>query len=172
MDTLKENRRTLAEGFRAARELAGGLIADKTLRRGVAVVDEAAALKDWEGFTGNAQLSYGVSVSSLGGLWGEYTSGDGARSALRRKVELGERVFLEDPYEGVPRAVTGRVEIEWPHSDDALDAVLGSNRSGGRTLAKARFAFPVEYLDQLGHRSDNPLKTMHQLASVDMKDLR
>ena len=173
-----DNIKVLEAGFKKARELAAEKLFNSGMPIASEVVDEASSYKSWTGFTGNAQTSYGTSMLTFDGLYGEYDSNEGARPVIRNKLELDESVFLWYPYEGKPRRISGKVDIDWPYSDDALRHFLNAVRVSAGQLACTRFAFPVEYADYLSlyneevHRSETPLEIMHQLASLALKDIR
>lgn len=63
------------------------------------------------GFTGNTQTSYACGVYKEGRLVSILEQENWNAPIKRLKVRRGERVFLNDPYEGASRAVTGKVDV-------------------------------------------------------------
>jgi hypothetical protein len=52
-------------------------------------------------------------------------SGESMQAPVHAKIQKGERVYLDNPYEGRPRAVTGKVDIRYDLSGmDTAFAIL------------------------------------------------
>ena len=169
-----DNMKALEQGMKKARELAEQMLLSKSTAPMAEVVDTAMNAKEWTGFTGNAQTSYGGCVQS-NTKHIEYRADELRAPVIRNKVGKGEEVYLEDPYEGEARAVTGSVDIKFANSSEALDAVL-SLPMPPEALIDARFAFPLEYVSYLREHyiagGESPLIYMHQLAPLAFKSIQ
>lgn len=73
----------------------------------------------WLGFTGNTQTSYACGIYLWGRLEGIITQDNWKEPVRRRMLKQGETVFLKNPYEGEPRAVTGTVTSSYNHGLNA-----------------------------------------------------
>lgn len=101
----------LAKGVRMIEDvLYNSLVdsADALLRR-------VATNRQFIGFTGNTQTSYACGVYVNGRLVHVSVQQNWNEPTRRMKVRNGKTVFLSSPYEGRPRAVTGKVDIEENH---------------------------------------------------------
>lgn len=138
------------------------------------IVEEARNAKGWTGFTGNAQTSYGGCVQSKTQRM-EYRADELSAPVICDKVEKNETVYLEEPYEGAPRSVTGGSEIRFSDSTSALDYYLNLPMATG-CFVDARLAFPLEYMNYLRSHyasgGENPLILMHQLAPLAFKAMK
>lgn len=171
---IDDNIRVLEAGMKKARELVRQKLGAMCQPHVMGIVDEASNAREWTGFTGNAQTSYGGCVIDQKTVW-QYRSDYGGVSVVHDKVNKGETVCLDNPVEGEPRRVSGDVNIRFSDSSSALDYVLNLPVPA-YSLVDARFAFPLEYVNYLrehyANGGENPLKLMHQLASVAFKTMR
>lgn len=70
--------------------------------------------KGWNSFTGNTITSLAFGVYNNGSLT-DVVFVSGVKPPVHAKIQNGETLYLDDPYEGEPRSVKGRVEVydEW-----------------------------------------------------------
>lgn len=163
-----ENIKVFEQGMKKAKALIEQMLSQRSYAIMGEVVEAAGSERQWVGFTGNAQTSYGSSLQSKTKMM-QYRSDELNAPVIRDKVSNGETVHLDDPYEGEPRSVTGSVDIRFENSSEALDYVLTLPMLAG-SMIDVRFAFPVEYMNYLRQHyisgGESPLITMHQLASI------
>ena len=109
---MTDNLKAFDDGMRTARRLIDDHLYSSIERACYGLIDNALKAKGYQGFTGNTQTSYACGIYKDGVLWGVIVSGDNMRKPVRGKVGKGKRVYLSDPYEGKPRFVTGRVDVD------------------------------------------------------------
>lgn len=167
-DLKKKNIEALKVGLKRARDLASNIIANSCADRVMSIVEAGEWCRQWMGFTGNAQLSIGCAVYDKDGILYDICSYEGMPPIIRPKLQLGESVYLETPYEGYPRRREGMAEIKWDTNTEALDAIFSLPMKDH--IAGLRFAFPVEYrkwLAGIENKDNDPIRVMHQMASID-----
>lgn len=101
--------------FKDAYNIALSKIEKFVIRRladfGVELLEHAKEGKrGWNSFTGNTITSLAFGLYDSGNLT-DIVFVSGLRPPVHAKIQNGETVYLEDPYEGEERAVTGKVEI-------------------------------------------------------------
>lgn len=124
---------------------------------GVLLISYAIDKKKWSGFTGNAQTSFTIGIYNNGVLQ-EYVNGEmvRGRKALRKKIQLGKRVYLKRPYEGRSRAVVGSVEASNEYGTDTALSFLKSFKAQRNGLSMV-MTIGVEYYMFLGGGDANAL---------------
>lgn len=154
-----DNVRTISAGLERAKKEIFAQLAENALRVGRRLTNEAFGDKDYAGFTGNAQTSYTAQVFSGEALLAEYSTGDDERPPISPKIPEGETMYLEDPYEGNARSITGQVEIENEWAEGTITRIRKEpiKVRQGVTL---RMAVGVEYNDYIG----DPIGDMHMEA--------
>ena len=169
-----DNIKVFEEGMKKAAQLAASMLADKSYAPMMGVVNTAEQDRGWTGFTGNAQTSYGASCMTKT-EFRQYRADDHNGPVVCDKVKRGETVYLEEPYEGEPREVSGAVDIRFANSTQALDYILDLPMPP-TCLANVRIAFPLEYVNYLrehyANGGENPLAFMHQLSSVAFRGIK
>lgn len=109
------------------------------------------------GFTGNAPTSYTASLF-LHGKEVDRTDTNIDAPPIHAKVKLNETLFLEFPYEGPPRRVTGEVELLTPYAAEIIDRIM--TKPLRYQQLSVRLAVGVEYNEFI----DDPIGNMHLLA--------
>lgn len=71
--------------------------------------------REFLGFTGNTQTSYACGLYVDGKLEEIVQQRNWNASPVRRKIKLGQKVWLREPYEGKRRSVWGKVPISRNH---------------------------------------------------------
>lgn len=169
-----DNIRVLEAGMKKARELAGQMLFGKAIAPAEEVVHAGESSVAWTGFTGNAETSFGAQVSTKAKVW-QYRADNENPPVVMQKVEKGDEVRLEEPYEGGPRAVVGEVDIRYSTSTVGIDAMFMLPFQVG-SLVTARIVWPVEYMNYLREHyaagKDNPMYIMHDLAPLAFKTMR
>lgn len=113
MAVSKENLQTLDKGFKAL-----GMMMDEFFMSQLKIACELL-LKEvyrvyhkgagWHGFTGQTQTSYMAAYFYKGNM-GIVEQTEWKKSPVYRKLRLGETKNLKNPYDGKPRARTGKVD--------------------------------------------------------------
>lgn len=111
----------------------------------------------WLGFTGNLPTSYAV------GIWdfdrkltilyaGDVNAGYDPSTIIRHKVERGETVHLQNPWEGKERSVTGRADIKFGYGIEMTeDFLLGFKPQSYPALCVCTGAEYSQYLEKARH---------------------
>lgn len=108
---MSTNSDILNKGFSYAQEAIRQAMRDKCYEAASVIIEHAIDNKEWRSFTGNTVTSYAFGCYENGALFEIFISGDEMKSPIRAKVEKGEVLFLQNPYEGKARAIKGRVDI-------------------------------------------------------------
>lgn len=162
------NAQTIEKGLNQARQAIMKELANQLDSFGGDIAYSVFEHKPYMGFTGNSQTSYSSQVWIDGVPFAEYSTGDFQRDAIHEKVEFGEALFLEEPYEGDPRTVSGSVDIEHSYSRQTLDAIRMQRQKVGKGVAM-RMSVGVEYNNFIG----DPIGMMHKrIKSIDFTKLR
>lgn len=162
------NAQTIEKGLAKARQAIMKELANQLDSFGGDIAYSVFEEKSYMGFTGNAQTSYTSQVWVDGEPFSDYCTGDIQRDAIHEKVEFGEALFLEDPYEGDPRTITGEVEIEHPYSSQTINAIRAQRKKVGKGVAM-RMSVGVEYNNFIG----DPIGMMYKrIKSIDFTKLR
>lgn len=122
----RNNRIALNNGFKKAKNIMRGHIYDILMSASHAYLKNMLEGKDYDGFTGNTQTSYTCGLYVDGRLTDAIVSGSAINGPIRLKVEKGKTVFLEHPYEGKPRRVTGKVDVDRLYGKDSALEFLRS----------------------------------------------
>ena len=120
------NKTALEKGFKVAKILIAGHIYDILENAARAYLQDMVSKKKYQGFTGNTQTSYTCGLYIDGRLTYAIVQDTYSRKPVRLKVERGETVYLEHPYEGEARAVTGKVEVDNRYGKDTAFSFLKS----------------------------------------------
>ena len=112
------NKRVLDFGFRQGVAIIESVISQSLLVAAEELLKDVAANREFEGFTGNTQLSYACGVYVNGQLKHVVFQHNWNGPTKRMKVRKGKVVYLKDPYEGPGRAVRGAVDIVVNHGPE------------------------------------------------------
>lgn len=170
-NSRQHNRTVLKKGFDLAMAMTKLALRSDLEKKAISIINQEYESKPWQGFTGNAQLSYGFFLYDyLGGNVSQYRTLDHHPSPLRRKVAKGEKVFLAEPYEGEgPRAVIGKAKLETETAQGALTEVQEKPKRGKtKELWRGRFTLAVEYEPFL---KGEPFDKLHSTAMLVMSGL-
>ena len=110
-DNAKALENGLAKGLRMIEDTLFNSLTDAAERLLVRV----ATNRQFVGFTGNTQTSYMAGVYMYGRLASVIYQKNWNEPTVRGKVRRGRVVWLNNPYEGVPRAVKGMVDVGENH---------------------------------------------------------
>ena len=110
------NRVALDRGFKRAKQIIFAHLYDESIKFCDALVVDALSQRGFQSFTGNTITSFACGIYVDGSLNYMVASGENMSAPVHAKVEKGETVYLSNPYEGRPRAVTGRVDIQYQMS--------------------------------------------------------
>lgn len=118
---MADNAKTLENGFAKGRQMIEDVIFNSLADAADALLLRVATTRQFIGFTGNTQTSYACGVYVNGQLQHVAVQRNWNAPPMRGKVHKGKIVFLDNPYEGFPRAVKGKVDIV---EDDGLELSL------------------------------------------------
>lgn len=113
---MANNKAALDKGFKKAKEIIFAHLYDQCIKFCDALVRDAVNKKGFQSFTGNTITSFACGIYIDGVLNYMVSSGENMQAPVHAKIQKGERVFLDNPYEGKPRAVTGKVDIVYNQS--------------------------------------------------------
>ena len=108
---MANNKAALDRGFKKAKEIIFGHLYNQCIRFCDALVRDALSKEGFQSFTGNTITSFACGIYIDGALNYMVASGENMQAPVHAKVQKGERVYLENPYEGRARAVIGKVDI-------------------------------------------------------------
>ena len=110
---MANNKAALDNGFKRAKEIIFGHLYDQCIKLCDALVRDALSKRGFQSFTGNTITSFACGIYIDGALSYMVASGENMQAPVHAKIQKGERVYLDNPYEGRPRAVTGKVDIRY-----------------------------------------------------------
>ena len=113
---MANNKAALDKGFKKAKELIFGHLYDQCIRLCDALVGDALNGREFQSFTGNTITSFACGIYVDGSLSYVVASGDTMPAPVHAKIQKGDTVYLQNPYEGVPRSTTGKVDIVYNQS--------------------------------------------------------
>lgn len=162
------NAQTIEQGLKKAREAIMRELANQLDSFGGDIAYSVFKEKPYTGFTGNAQTSYTSQVWIDGVPFAEYCTGDFQRYPIHEKIEFKETLFLEEPYEGIPRTIRGKADIEHSYSSQTIDVIRMQRQKISKGVAM-RMSVGVEYNDFIG----DPIGEMYKrIESIDLTKLQ
>ena len=108
---MANNKAALDKGFKKAKELIFGHLYDQCIRLCDALVRDALNGREFQSFTGNTITSFACGIYVDGTLRYMIASGENMAAPVHAKIQNGQTVYLNNPYEGSPRSATGKVDI-------------------------------------------------------------
>lgn len=108
---MSNNKAALDKGFKKGKQIIYGYLYDHSIKFCDSLVSDALSKREYESFTGNTITSYACGIYIDGNLNYIVASGEDMAAPVHAKVQYGEYVFLEYPYEGKARGVRGKVNI-------------------------------------------------------------
>ena len=113
---MGNNKVALDMGFKKARAIMSGYLYDSLIKFCDALVSDALQKRGFQSFTGNTITSFACGIYIDGALSYVVSSGETMPAPVHAKIERGCLVYLRNPYEGVPRATRGKVDIVYNQS--------------------------------------------------------
>lgn len=110
-----DNAKILENGFAKGYRMIEDVIYNSLIDAADRLLVRVSTNRQFVGFTGNTQTSYMAGIYYNGRLSGVVYQHNWNEPTRRMKVRLGKTVYLANPYEGNPRAVTGQVNIGENH---------------------------------------------------------
>lgn len=110
-----DNQKTLENGFAVGYRVIEDVLFNSLVDAADRLLIRVATNRQFIGFTGNTQTSYACGVYTNGRLLHVSVQRNWNQSPVRMKVRKGKVVYLNNPYEGFPRAVRGMVDIVENH---------------------------------------------------------
>lgn len=111
---MPSNERTLENGFAKAYRIIEDTLYNSLSDAAEKLLVRASTNRQFIGFTGNTQTSYMAGIYVGGRLAGIVYQQNWTAPPVRAKIPKGKTIFLQYPYEGRERGVTGRVDIGEP----------------------------------------------------------
>lgn len=129
------------------------------------VVQNAVQGKPYSGFTGNSQTSY--QFAKYNGNAMEYEFIPDNRSPLRAKIVLNEKVYLDNPFEGKPRKVKGKVKLlrDGETGRDTTKRILPIPQMP-KSFMTYRFSIGTEYMIEIYKELENMQNLVKMLMRV------
>lgn len=122
----KERMRASTSIRKKAKQVISGHVYGLLVKVCDGLLEDAERSKEFRGFTGNTQTSYSCGLYVDGNL-SYYVSQDmWTKWPVRKKIPKGVTVYLKHPYEGRPRSVTGRVDVDGLYGKDSSFQFLKS----------------------------------------------
>ena len=112
------NSRVLQKGFDDFSKAINKYVIDSLTDAAEELLVAVVRNRTFTGFTGNTQTSYACGVYVNGSCQNIILQQNWLEPPRRLKVRYGELVFLENPYEWVPRAVRGVAEVDSDYGQD------------------------------------------------------
>lgn len=124
---MANNKAALDKGFKKSKQIIFGHLFERCVKFCDALVEDALNKRGFLSFTGNTIASFACGIYVDGDLSYVVASGDTMSAPVHAKIKKGETVWLDNPYEGKPRRVTGKVDIAYDLSglDTSLKLLQG-----------------------------------------------
>lgn len=133
---MGNNKAALDKVFKKAQEIIFGHLYDQCISLCDALVNDALNKREFQSFTGNTITSFACGIYVDGVLSYIVASGQNMKAPVHAKVQKGELVFLDNPYEGKPRSVRGKVDIVYDMSGmETSFAILNGMASSRKGLS-------------------------------------
>lgn len=126
MDVRAMNRVELAKAKKRMKQVTSGHVYDMLAKTCDDLLGDAVNSKEYLGFTGNTQTSYSCGLYIDGALSYYVNQTMWSKKPVRKKVPKGVTVHLKRPYEGKPRAVTGRTDVDSSYGNETAFRFLQS----------------------------------------------
>lgn len=168
------NRTELAKAKKMMKQVTSGHIYDILARTCDDLLGDAVSSKEYLGFTGNTQTSYSCGLY-IDGVFSYYVNQKmWSEKPVRKKVPKGVTVFLKRPYEGSPRSVKGRVDVDSLYGKDSsyefLKAYKEVPRKGFAIVMTTGTEYSV-YIEQV-HGLNVMTDTFQRAKSILNKNVR
>lgn len=132
---MRDNAKTLENGFANGYRMIEDVLYNNLINAADKLLVRVSTNRQFMGFTGNTQTSYMAGVYIGGRLAGIVYQNNWNEPTRRMKIPKGKTVYLSSPYEGHPRAVTGRVDIGENHGMQTSLRFLESYRAPRKSIA-------------------------------------
>lgn len=106
----KSNKKAWIKGLQIAKEKIHSAVLKQLVKYGKLLLNDAQAKAEYQSFTGNTLTSLAFGLYENNSLQ-DVVFISGLKAPVHIKVQKGEYVYLEDPYEGEARGVIGKVDI-------------------------------------------------------------
>lgn len=111
---MADNEKVLENGLAKGLQIMEDVIVNSLIASLQQMFSELPRKIGYTGFTGQTQTSYMGGVYINGSLRYIITEKEWTKSPVRAKIPKGKRVYLSNPYDGMPRARVGYVDISNP----------------------------------------------------------
>lgn len=126
----KSNKKAWMKGLKIAKEKIRSAVLKQLAKYGKLLLNDAQAKAEYQSFTGNTLTSLAFGLYENNSLQ-DVVFISGLKAPVRIKVQKGEYVYLEDPYEGEARGVRGKVDIRYDTGEETSIKALQKVRPRG-----------------------------------------
>lgn len=131
----QDNEKVIDNGFAKGLRIIEDVLFNSFASAAEGLLKRVATNRQFIGFTGNTQTSYACGIYVNGRLVGVLVQHNWSMDPVRMKVQKGKVVFLNNPYEGRPRSVKGKVNIVEPYGLDLSVRQLEDYKAPKKGLA-------------------------------------
>lgn len=118
MSSRAQNSRVIQKGFDDFSKAINKYVIDSLTDAAEELLVAVVRHRTFTGFTGNTQTSYACGVYVNGSCQNIILQQNWMESPRRLKIQYGELVFLNNPYEGEARATRGSVDTSQEYGQD------------------------------------------------------
>ena len=166
-----QNKKTFKRGLEIAKAKIHRVLIGRLAEYGEVLLEDAAFQKEYQSFTGNTltSLAFGVYENTV---LTDIIFISGYKAPVHAKIEKGELVYLEDPYEGEARARRGYVDIADAWGDNTsirtLQSVCPKGGNGIVVTTGTEYSVFLERVWNMNVLSDTALRAEKE-ALMDMR---
>lgn len=143
------NSKVVASGFKAFKDALESKLLNALVDSAKQMLQDALARRTYKSFTGNTITSYACGIFYKGDLIQIVEQSNQMASPVHAKVKNGEIVWLDNPYEGLPRSVRGKVDIVYDVSGIETSKQLLMGAKTDKSLFTVRMLTGTEYSQYL-----------------------
>lgn len=132
---MSSNEQVLNKGFAAGLKLIDYALLQSLREAARKLLYYVPIGREFQGFTGNTQTSYMCGIYMDGALVDIVKETTWTRPPVRPKIAKGKTAYLQYPYEGRSRRVTGAVNVTDDYGSNTSEAFLRSYQAPPKGLA-------------------------------------
>lgn len=145
-----DNHKAFKKGMEKAKDLILNYLMDKLDSFGKYLLTNAQMNAKFQSFTGNTLTSIAFGLYENNNLIA-YSFIEGLKPAIRAKVQNGVFVYLQNPYEGEARGVSGQVAIDEKYGYQTSERILKELRpKGGSGIIMTTGTEYSEFIEERG----------------------
>ena len=143
------NSQVVANGFKAFKQRLEQQLLKALVETAKTLLLDALDKREYQSFTGNTVTSYACGIFYKGELIQIVEQSNRMAEPVHAKIQNGQLVWLDNPYEGLPRSVRGKVNITYNASGVETSKALLSSASVDKSLYTVRMLTGTEYSQYL-----------------------